>query len=99
MLYVITGRDSPRGLEIRRRVRATHLVRAQALADAGRLVIGGPCPTIDSPDPGSAGYSGSVIIAEFDSLADAQSWIAVDPYVTEGVFADYEVRPFVKVLP
>jgi uncharacterized protein YciI len=99
MLYVITGKESPRGLEIRKRVRADHLARARELVDAGRLVLGGPCPAIDSPDPGPAGFSGSVIVAEFPSLEDARAWIAADPYVTEGVFESYDVRPFVKVLP
>jgi uncharacterized protein YciI len=63
------------------------------------MLVAGPCPAIDSPDPGPAGFSGSVIIAEFESLADAQAWIAADPYVTEGVFQSVEVRPFIKVLP
>ena len=99
MLYVITGKDSPEGLEIRRRVRPEHLARARALVDAGRMVLAGPCPAIDSPDPGPAGFSGSVIVAEFPSLEDARAWIAADPYVTEGVFESYDVRPFLKVLP
>jgi uncharacterized protein YciI len=99
MLYVIIGKDSPGALEIRKRVRPAHLERARALADAGRLLVGGPCPAIDSPDPGPAGFSGSVIIAEFVSLDAAQAWIDQDPYVTEGVFESHEVRPFVKVLP
>lgn len=99
MLYVITGKDSPNGLAIRKRVRPGHLARAQALVDEGRLILGGPCPAIDSPDPGPAGFSGSVIVAEFASLEDAKAWIAADPYVTEGVFESYEVRPFIKVLP
>jgi uncharacterized protein YciI len=99
MLYVITGKDSARGLELRRRVRPAHLARAQALVDEGRMAIAGPCPAIDSPEPGPAGFSGSVIIAEFASLDDARAWIAADPYVTEGVFESVDVRPFVKVLP
>ncbi|HWJ07333.1 MAG TPA: YciI family protein [Steroidobacteraceae bacterium] len=99
MLYVITGNDSPQGLEIRKRVRPAHLARAQALVDEGRLVIAGPCPAIDSPDPGPAGFCGSVIIAEFPSLEAARDWIAADPYVTEGVFETHEIRPFVQVLP
>jgi uncharacterized protein len=99
MWYLITGTDAPDALTIRKRVRPAHLARAQALVDAGRMLVAGPCPAIDSPDPGPAGFSGSVIIAEFDSLADAQSWIAADPYVTEGVFRSFEVRPFIKVLP
>jgi hypothetical protein len=99
MWYVITGKDAPDALAIRKRVRPAHLERAKALADAGRMLVAGPCPAIDSPDPGPAGFSGSVIIAEFPSLQSAQEWIAQDPYVTEGVFESHEVRPFVKVLP
>jgi uncharacterized protein YciI len=99
MLYVITGKDGPHGFEIRRRVRPAHLERARALVDEGRMMIAGPCPAIDSPDPGPAGFTGSVIIAEFPSLDEAKAWVAADPYVTEGVFESYEVRPFVKVLP
>ncbi len=99
MLYVITGRDGPDGLEIRRRVRPVHLERARALVDEGRMMIAGPCPAIDSPDPRPAGFTGSVIIAEFPSLDEAKAWAAADPYVTEGVFESYEVRPFMKVLP
>ncbi len=63
------------------------------------MLVAGPCPAIDSPDPGPAGFSGSVIIAEFASLADARAWLAADPYVTTGVFESWDVRPFVKVLP
>ena len=99
MLYVITGRDAPGSLPIRRRARARHLDRIRELSDAGRVVVAGPCPATDSPDPGEAGFSGSVIVAEFASLGDARAWIAEDPYVTEGVFESHEVRPFLKVLP
>lgn len=99
MWYVITGTDAPDALSTRKRVRAAHLARARELAEAGRLLVAGPCPAIDSPDPGPAGFSGSVIIADFPSLQDAQTWIAQDPYVTEGVFESHQVRPFVKVLP
>ena len=99
MLYVIIGRDAPGSLPIRRRVRAEHLARARELVDAGRIVIAGPCPAVDSADPGEAGFAGSVIIAEFPSLEAAREWVAADPYVTEGVFESHEVRPFVKVLP
>jgi hypothetical protein len=99
MLYVIIGKDAPGALAIRRRVRALHLERIAVLTGAGRVAIAGPCPAADSPDPGEAGFTGSVIIAEFDSLQAAQEWVAGDPYVTEGVFASYEVRPFIKVLP
>ena len=99
MLYVITGKDAPGSLEKRRGVRAEHLARARVLVDAGRMILGGPCPAIDSPDPGPSGFSGSVIVAEFDSLEDARAWIAADPYVSAGVFESWDVRPFVKVLP
>jgi uncharacterized protein YciI len=99
MWYVMTGKDSPDALAIRRRVRPQHLERAQALVDQGRMLVAGPCPAIDSPDPGPAGFTGSVIIAEFDSLSAAQDWLAADPYVTEGVFESWDVRPFVRVLP
>lgn len=99
MLYVIFGHDAPGALEIRRRVRARHLDRIGALVEAGRIALAGPCPTVDSPDPGGAGFSGSLIVAEFDSLEDARDWIAGDPYVTEGVFDSFEVRPFIRVLP
>jgi len=99
MLYVITGRDAPGALTLRRQVRAEHLARARQLADEGRLVVAGPCPAIDAPDAGPAGFSGSVIIAEFATLTAAQEWVAADPYVTAGVFTSWEVRPFLKVLP
>jgi uncharacterized protein YciI len=99
MLYVIIGRDAPGALGIRRRVRALHLERVGLLADAGRIAIAGPCPATDSPDPGEAGFEGSVIVAEFDSLQDARDWVAADPYVTAGVFESFEVWPFIKVLP
>jgi uncharacterized protein YciI len=99
MLYVITGKDAPDSLARRRAVRAGHLARVRALSDMGRVAVAGPCPAVDSADPGDAGFSGSVIIAEFPSLEVAQEWLAGDPYVTEGVFESYEVRPFVKVLP
>jgi len=99
VLYVITGKDAPGSLATRRRVRAEHLARVRALADAGRIVLAGPCPAVDSPDPGDAGYTGSVIVAEFPSLDEARDWMAGDPYVTEGVFESHDVRPFVRVLP
>ena len=99
MWYVIIAKDAPNALEIRKRVRPEHLARAKKLVDEGRMLVAGPCPAIDSPDPGPAGFSGSVIIAEFASLSDAKAWMAADPYVTEGVFESHEVRPFVKSLP
>ena len=99
MLYIILGQDAPATLETRKRVRAAHLARIRVLADAGRITVAGPCPVHDTPEPTPAGFSGSVIIAEFESLEAARRWIAEDPYVTEGVFASVEVRPFIKVLP
>ncbi|MBI2801914.1 MAG: YciI family protein [Gammaproteobacteria bacterium] len=99
MLYVILGHDAPDSLARRLAARPRHLVRAQQLHDQGRLVLAGPFPAIDSPDPGPAGFTGSLIVAEFDSLADGEAWIAADPYVTDGVFARTEVRPFKQVFP
>jgi len=99
MLYVILGKDAPGSLEIRKRVRARHLERIGVLAKAGRIAIAGPCPVADAPEPGPAGFSGSVIIAEFESLAAAREWVDGDPYVTEGVFESCDVRPFIQVLP
>jgi uncharacterized protein YciI len=98
-LYVIIGRDVPDGLNKRLAARPAHLQRLQALQAEGRLVLAGPCPAIDSPDPGPAGFSGSVMVVEFPSLQEAQSWAQADPYVEAGVFATVEVLPFKKVLP
>jgi uncharacterized protein YciI len=99
MLYMIYGEDVPDSAPRRAAARPAHLLRAQALADAGKLVLAGPLPAIDSPDPGPAGIAGSLIVAEFASLEAAQAWIDADPYVTEGVFARVTVRPFKQVLP
>ncbi len=99
MLYVIIGQDAPGSLETRRRVRPEHLERARRLHADGRLVLAGPCPALDTTDPGPAGFTGSVIVAEFESLEAARAWVAADPYVTHGVFATWEVRPFLQVLP
>ena len=99
MLYMIYGEDVPDSAAKRAAARPPHLERVQALVDAGRLVLAGPLPAVDSPDPGAAGMAGSLIVAEFESLAAAQAWIAGDPYVTQGVFARVTVRPFKQVLP
>ena len=99
MLYAILGDDAPGSLDKRLAARPAHLDRLRQLQDEGRLVLAGPCPAIDSPDPGPAGFVGSLIVAEFDSLADARAWASADPYVTEGVFANTRVLPFRKVLP
>jgi hypothetical protein len=98
MLYLIYAQDVPNSLENRLSVRPAHLARLQALRDEGRLVIAGPNPAIDSNDPGSAGFSGSTVIAEFASLAQAQAWAEQDPYVAAGVFAEVTVKPFKQVL-
>ena len=94
MFYAIVGHDVPDSLDRRLVARPAHLERLQALQQAGRLLLAGPFPAIDSPDPGPAGFSGSLIVAEFDSLADAQTWADADPYVAAGVYADVSVKPF-----
>jgi len=99
MLYVIIGEDQPGTLDKRLAARPAHVERLQALQSEGRLILAGPCPAIDSPDPGPAGFSGSVIVAEFDSLAAAQAWADADPYVAAGVYGKVAVKPFKKVLP
>lgn len=99
MYYVIIGTDVPQSLERRLGVRPAHLERITKLKDEGRLLLAGPFPAIDAVDPGPAGFSGSLIIAEFDSLAQAQTWADADPYVAAGVYANVTVKPFRKVLP
>lgn len=96
---MIIGRDVPGSAPLRAKVRPSHVARLHALLDDGRLVLAGPNPVADSPEPGPAGVSGSLIVAEFESLAAAEAWIAADPYVTDGIFATTEVRPFMRVLP
>jgi len=99
MLYVIIGEDSEDSLPKRKVEREEHLARLEKLRGEGRLVIAGPCPAIDSMDPGPAGFSGSIIIAEFDSLESAQQWADGDPYASRGIFRNVTVKPFKKVLP
>ncbi|MCR6495947.1 YciI family protein [Thermomonas sp. S9] len=99
MWYAIEGYDGQDVLAQRLAARPAHLARLQALRDAGRLLLAGPCPAIDAEDPGPAGFSGSLVVAEFPSLEDARAWADADPYVTAGVYARVEVRPFRKVLP
>jgi uncharacterized protein YciI len=99
MLYLIVGDDTPNSLEKRLAARPEHLARLQALQDEGRLILAGPCPAVDSPDPGPAGFTGSAIVAEFTSLADAKAWADADPYVAAGVYGNVSVRPFKKVFP
>jgi uncharacterized protein YciI len=99
MLYAIISQDKPGSLADRLGTRPAHLDRLKQLKDAGRLVLAGPHPAIDSPDPGDAGFSGSLIVAEFASLQDAQSWADADPYMDAGVYQQVTVKPFKKVLP
>ena len=98
MHYMILGHDGPDALPRRRELRPAHLARVQAMRDAGRVLLAGPLPAVDSPDPGPAGFVGSLIVAEFDSLAAARAWAEADPYRTGGVWARIEVHPFVRVL-
>lgn len=97
--YVIEGFDGAAVLAARMQARGAHLARLQALADQGRLLVAGPCPAIDAQDPGPAGFSGSVVIAQFDDLQQAQQWADADPYLAAGVYERVLVRPFKKVLP
>jgi len=99
MLYSIVGTDNENSLEARLAVRPAHVARLNELKAAGRLIIAGPNPAIDNEDPGEAGFTGSVVIAEFDSLADAQAWADADPYVESGAYASVSVKPFKQVLP
>ena len=99
MWYAIEGHDGPDVLAQRLAARAGHLARLTALRDEGRLLLAGPCPAIDAEDPGPAGFSGSIVIAEFASLQDARAWADADPYLAAGVYARVEVRPFKRVLP
>jgi hypothetical protein len=99
MLYAINGIDGSDSLPKRVASRTAHLARVRQLRDEGRLVIAGPHPHIDTDNPGDAGYSGSLIIAEFESLADAESWARADPYVASGAWIDVSVKPFVQVMP
>lgn len=99
MLYAIYGEDAPNSLERRLGARPAHLARLTELQNAGRLLLAGPFPAIDSVDPGPAGFSGSLIVAEFAALQDAQVWADADPYAAAGVYVRVTVKPFKKVLP
>ena len=99
MLYAIIARDVPNSTPLRPRVRPRHLQYLQRLIEQGRVVFAGPHPAIDSPEPGPAGFTGSLIIAEFESLESAKAWSAQDPYVIEGVFGDVEIKPVLQVHP
>ena len=99
MLYAVISQDVENSLEKRLAARPAHLERLQLLKQQGRLILAGPHPSIDSEDPGEAGFSGSLVVAEFDSLNDAQSWADADPYIEAGVYEQVTVKPFKKVLP
>lgn len=99
MFYAIIGEDVPGSLEKRLSARPAHIGRLQALKDEGRLLLAGPFPHIDGPEPGPAGFSGSLIVAEFDSLEAARQWAGADPYVEAGIYANVSVKPFIKTLP
>lgn len=99
MLYIIVPEDHPNSLPKRLEVRPAHLERLRKLQDEGRLILAGPCPAIDSEDPGPAGFTGSLIVAEFPSLDEARAWADADPYITAGVYAKISVKPFKKVFP
>ncbi len=99
LFYAIVAEDVADSLEKRLAARPDHLARLNQLKDAGRLLLAGPFPAIDSPDPGPAGFSGSLIVAAFESLEAAQAWADADPYVAAGVYDQISVKPFKKVLP
>ena len=99
MYYAIISEDVSNSLALRQSARPAHLERLQALAAEGRLLVAGPHPAIDTNDPGDAGFSGSLVIAEFESLEQAQSWADADPYVSAGVYQQVKVKPFKRVLP
>jgi uncharacterized protein YciI len=99
MIYAIISQDVPDSGPLRAKARPKHIERLEQLKNAGRLLLAGPCPAIDSNDPGPAGFTGSLVVAEFDNLAEAQQWADVDPYVAGGVYAEVVVKPFKYVLP
>jgi uncharacterized protein len=99
MMYMIVGEDVPNSLEKRIPARPAHVARLEVLQSEGRLVLAGPLPAVDSNDPGAAGFTGSLIVAEFDMLEDAQAWANADPYVAAGVYAKVTVKPFKKTFP
>ena len=99
MLYTIIGQDTPNSLEKRLVARPAHVARLQALQEEGRLILAGPFPAVDANDPAAAGFSGSLIVAEFASLQDAEAWAQADPYVAAGVYAQVVVKPFKRVFP
>ena len=99
MLYVIIGEHAPGCQQQRLAAQEAHVKRLDELQQAGRLILAGPCPAFDSPDPGPAGFSGGLIVAEFESLAAASQWADADPYVAAGVYHEVTVKPFHKAFP
>lgn len=99
MYYAILCEDVANSLPLRQRARADHLARIQQLVDQGRLLVAGPHPALDTEEPGEAGFTGSLIIAEFDSLDEATAWADSDPYAEAGVFSRVQVKPYKRVLP
>ncbi|WP_020210419.1 YciI family protein [Gilvimarinus chinensis] len=99
MLYAIISEDVADSLPLRAKARASHVARLHDLRDKGRLILAGPHPAVDAAEPGEAGFSGSLIVAEFDSLEQAQRWADADPYIAAGVYQKVTVKPFKKVAP
>lgn len=99
MLYAIISQDVENSLEKRKSARNDHLARLNILKDQGRLILAGPHPALDTEEPGEAGFTGSLVVAEFDSLTDAKNWADQDPYIAAGVYQNVTVKPFKKVLP
>ena len=99
MLYAIISEDVENSLPLRKVARPAHLERLDKMQAEGRLILGGPHPAIDNEDPGDAGFTGSLLVAEFDSLEDAEAWAKEDPYEKGGVFARTIVKPFRQVFP
>ncbi len=99
MLYMIYGEDVDNSLTLRLSVRDQHIQRLKDLQTEGKLVLAGPCPAIDCEDPGDSGFTGSLIVAEFDSLEAAENWAGIDPYINAGVYKNVTVKPYKKVLP
>ena len=99
MYYLVYSEDVENSLALRMTVRDKHIARLSELQNQGRLLVAGPCPAIDSENPGDAGFTGSLIIAEFNSLVDAQNWADEDPYIAAGVYKQVVVKPYKKVLP
>ncbi|MCG8437332.1 MAG: YciI family protein [Pseudomonadales bacterium] len=99
MFYAIISEDVANSLPLRKKAREAHLARLQTLKEQGRLLLAGPHPAIDSEEPGDSGFTGSLVVAEFESLEAAQQWADADPYIEAGVYAGVKVKPFKKVLP